>query len=195
MVACKHNYIHSYIHTQCIETVATFTGHAVLYNYNHLHIYIYISDESISLSKLIWARFLSLSWNVLRNCLSQDRSDTCLRSLAVSVFYLCLRQKIVLQIQIQVFVNTLAPIKYLIFLKTSMIKLNFIFMKCILILGNYCSIMECNIFFCLFVTQACIFYFQILRRVTCRILVKPVQLSQNVLRQLQVTGWADLVAV
>ena len=49
---------------------------------------------------------------MLRNCLGQDRSETCLRSLAVSVFYHCLRQKIVLQIQIQVLVNTLAPTKY-----------------------------------------------------------------------------------
>ena len=50
--------------------------------------------------------------------------------------------------------------------------------------------------FCwLFVTQASIFYFKILWRVTCGNLVTPVQLSQNVLRQLQVTGWADLEAV
>ena len=73
-----------------------------------------------------------------------------------------------------------------------MIKRNFIFMKCILILGNYCSIIEHKILFWLSVTRASIFYFQIWRRVTCGILVTPVQLSQNVLRQLQVTGWADL---
>ena len=122
-----------------------------------------------------------------------------LRSLAVSVFYLCLRQKIVLQIQIQVLVSRLAPITflYLIFLKTSMIEWNFIFMKCILIhvLGNHCSIIEHKIFFWLFVTQASIFYFQIFRRVTCGTLVTPLQLSQNLLRQLQVTGCADLAAV
>ena len=100
------------------------------------------------------ARFLSLSQNVLRNCLSQDSSETGLRSLAVSVFYLCLRQKIVLQIQIQVLVNTLAPIKYLIFLKNPMIKRNCIFTKCILMLGNYCSKIEHKIFVWLFVTQA-----------------------------------------
>ena len=76
-----------------------------------------------------------------------------------------------------------------------MIKRNFIFMKCILILGNYCSMIECKIFFWLFVTQASIFCFQILRRVTCGTFVTPVQLSQNVLRQLQVTGWANLAAV
>ena len=100
------------------------------------------------------ARFLSLSQNVLRNCLSQDCSETCLRSLSLSVFYLRLRQKIVLQIQIQALVNTVAPIKYLIFLKTSMIKRNFIFTKSILILVNYCCIIEHKIFFRLFVTQA-----------------------------------------
>ena len=132
---------------------------------------------------------------MLRNCLSQDRSETGLRSLAVSVFYLCLKQKIVLQIQIQVLVNTLAPIEYLIFLKTSMIKQNFILMKCILIPGNYCIMIEHKIFFLLFITQASIFYFQILLRVTCGTLMTPVQLSQNVLRQLQVTGWANLAAV
>ena len=49
--------------------------------------------------------------------------------------------------------------------------------------------------FWLSVTRASIFYFQILRRVTYGILVIPVQLSQNVLRQLQVTGWVDLAAV
>ena len=130
---------------------------------------------------------------MLRNCLSQDLSETGLRSLAGSVFYLYLRQKIVLQIQI--LVNTLAPIKYSIFLKTSMIKYNFLFMKCILILGNYCSIIEHKIFFWLFVTQASIFYFQILHRVTCGTFVTPVQLSQNGLRQLQVTVWVDLAAV
>ena len=104
---------------------------------------------------------------------------------------------IVLQIQIQVLVNTLAPIIYWIFLKTSMIKWNFIFMKCILIhvLGNHCSIIEHKIFFWLFVTQASIFYFQIFHRVTCGTLVTPLQLSQNLLRQLQVTGCADLAAV
>ena len=139
------------------------------------------------------ARFLSLSQNVLSNFLSQDHSETGLRSLAGSVFYLCLRQKIVLQIQM--LVNTLASIKYLIFLKTSMIKRNFIFMKCTLILGNYCSIIEHKIFLWLFVTQASISFFQILHRVTWGTLVTPVQLSQNVLRQLQVTGWADLAAV
>ena len=100
------------------------------------------------------ARFLSLSQTVLRNCLSQDSSETGLRSLVVSVFYLCLRQKIVLQIQIQVLVNTLSPIKYLIFLKNPVIKRNFIFTKCILILGNYCSIIEPKISVWLFVTQA-----------------------------------------
>ena len=89
----------------------------------------------------------------------------------------------------------LAPIKYSIFLKTSMIKWNFIFMKCILTLANYCIIIEHKILFWLSVTRASIFYFQILRRVTCGILVTPVQLSQNVLRQLQVMGWADLAAV
>ena len=88
------------------------------------------------------ARFLSLSQTVLRNCLSQDSSETGLRSLVVSVFYLCLRQKIVLQIQIQVLVNTLSPIKYLFFLKNPVIKRNFIFTKRILILRNYCSIIE-----------------------------------------------------
>ena len=46
----------------------------------------------------------------------------------------------------------------------------------------------------LVVTQASISYFQILRHVTCGILVTPVQLSQNVLRQLQVMGWTDLAA-
>ena len=132
---------------------------------------------------------------MLRNCLSQDRSETGLRSLAVSVFYLCLRQKIFLQIQIQVLVNTLAPIKCLIFLITSMIKRNFIFMKCILILGHCCSIIEHKTFFWLFVTYASILYFQIFCRVTCGTFVTPIQLSQNVLRQLQVTGCADLAAV
>ena len=68
-------------------------------------------------------------------------------------------------------------------------------MKCILILGYYCSIIEHKIFFWLFVTQASILCFQILCRVTCGTLVTPVQLSQNVLRQPQVTGWADLAAV
>ena len=92
-------------------------------------------------------------------------------------------------------VNTLAPMKCLIFLKTSMIKQNFVFMKCILILGNYCSMIEHKIFFWLFVTQASIFYFQILHRVTCGTLVTLVQMSQNMLIQLQVTGWADLAAV
>ena len=111
----------------------------------------------------------------------------------MSVFYLCLRQKIILEIH--VLVNTLVPIKYLFFLKTSMIKRNFIFLKCILILGNYRSIIEHKIFFWLFVTQASKFYFQILHRVTCGTLVTPVQLSKNVLRQLQVMGWADLTAV
>ena len=101
-----------------------------------------------------WARFLSLSQTVLRNCLSQDSSETGLRSLVVSVFYICLRQKIVLQIQIQVLVNTLAPIKYLIFLKNPVIKWNFMFTKCILILGTYCSMIEPKIFVWLFVTQA-----------------------------------------
>ena len=81
-----------------------------------------------NLWSLFRARFLSLFWNVLRNCLSQGRSETGLRSLAVSVFYLCLRQKIVLQVQ--VLVNTQAPIEYSIFLKTSMIKRFFLFMKC-----------------------------------------------------------------
>ena len=76
-----------------------------------------------------------------------------------------------------------------------MIKRSFIFMKCILTLGNYCSIMGHKIFFELFVTQASIFYFQILRHITCGTLVTPIQLSQNVLRQLQVTGWANLAAV
>ena len=75
-----------------------------------------------------------------------------------------------------------------------MIKRNCIFTKCILMLGN-CSKIEHKIFVWLFVTQALIFYFQILRRVTCVTLVTPVQLSQNVLRQLQVTGWANLAAV
>ena len=60
-----------------------------------------------------WARFLSLSYNGLRNCLRQDCSETGLRLRAVSVSYLCLRQKVVLQIQIQVLDNTKAPIKYL----------------------------------------------------------------------------------
>ena len=54
-----------------------------------------------------------------------------------------------------------------------------------LILGNYCSIIEHKICCWLFVTQASIFYFQILRRVTCGTLVTPVQ----------VKGWADLAAV
>ena len=62
----------------------------------------YYDGEGNNIDGEGWARFLSLSWNVLRNCLSQDRSETCLRSLVVSVFYLCLRQKIVLQIQILV---------------------------------------------------------------------------------------------
>ena len=132
---------------------------------------------------------------MLRNRLSQDCSETGLRSLAVLVFYLCLRQKIVLQIQVQVLVNTLAPIKCLIFLKTSMIKRNFTFMRCILILGNYCSTIEHKILFWLFVTQASIFHFQILHRITCGTLVTPVQLSQNMLRQLQVTGCADLADI
>ena len=66
---------------------------------------------------------------MLRYCLSQDHSETGLRSLVVTVFYLCLRQNIVFQIKIQVLDNTLAPRKYLIFLKTSMIKRNFILMK------------------------------------------------------------------
>ena len=44
-------------------------------------------------------------------------------------------------------------------------------------------------------TSVNILYFQILRRVTCGTLVTPVQFSQNVLRQLQVKGWADLAAV
>ena len=93
----------------------------------------------------------------LRTCLETVSAKTVLRrlrSLALSVFYLCLRQKIVLQIQIQVLVNTVAPIKYLIFLKISTIKRNFIFTKCILILGNYCCIIEHKVFFRLFVTQA-----------------------------------------
>ena len=47
----------------------------------------------------------------------------------------------------------------------------------------------------LFVTQKSIFYFQILHRVTHRTLVTPVQLSQNVLRQLQITGCADSATV
>ena len=90
-----------------------------------------------------------------------------------------------------------APIKYWMFLFWKLPWLNEIlyFMKCILILWNYCSIIEHTIFFWLFVTQASIFYFQMLRRVTCGTKVTPVQLSQNVLRQLQVTGCADLAAV
>ena len=62
--------------------------------------------------RVTWARFLSLSQNVLSNCLSQDRSETVLRSLASSVFRLCLRQKIVLWIHVQVLLNTLTFIKY-----------------------------------------------------------------------------------
>ena len=134
-----------------------------------------------------------LSWNVLRNCLSQDSSETGLRSLAVSVFYLCLGQKIVLQIQI--LFNTWPPKKYLIVLRNSIIKRYFIFMKCTLILGNYCNVKEHKIFVWLFGTQASILCFQILRSVICGTLVSPVQLSQNVLRQLQVTACADLAAV
>ena len=72
-----------------------------------------------------------------------------------------------------------------------MIKRHFIFMKCFSILENYCSEIELKIFFWLFVTQTSIFYFQTLRRVTRGTLVTPVQLSQNVLRQLQVTGCTD----
>ena len=89
-----------------------------------------------------------------------------------------------------------APIKYWIFFwKLPWLNEILHFMKCILILWNYCSIIEHTIFFWLFVTHASIFYFQILRRVTCGTKVTPVQLSQNVLRQLQVMGCADLAAV
>ena len=64
--------------------------------------------------------YLSLCQNMLSKCLSQDRSETVLRSLASSIFRLCLRQKIVLRIQVQVLLNTLTFIKHLFFKKTSM---------------------------------------------------------------------------
>ena len=54
----------------------------------------------------------------LRMCLESVLTKTVLRQVAVLVFYLCLRQKIVPQIQIQFLLNTLAPIQYLFFLKT-----------------------------------------------------------------------------
>ena len=65
-----------------------------------------------------------------------------------------------------------------------------------LILGNYCSIIEHKICCWLFVTQASIFYiFKFCVASLVGTLVTPVQFSQNVLRQLQVKGWADLAVV
>ena len=70
-----------------------------------------------------------------------------------------------------------------------------IFISWLLLLQNYCSIIEHEIIFWSFVTQASILFLQILRRITCGTLVTPVQLPQNVLRQLQVMVCADLAAV
>ena len=145
---------------------------------------------------------LEQNWPVfylcLRTCLETVLAKTVLRQVSDRWrcrFSICLRQKTVLQIQTHVLVDTLAPIKYLICLKTSINNRNFIFMKCILILWNCCSMIEHIFSFGLFVTQSSILYFQFLRRVTCGTLVTPVQLFQNVLRQLQVTECADLTAV
>ena len=63
------------------------------------------------LGPVFWARFLSLSHNMLSNCHRQDRSETVLWSLTVSVFRLCLRQTIVVRIQVQV-LNRSTLIKY-----------------------------------------------------------------------------------
>ena len=68
----------------------------------------------------------------LRMCLETVLAKTVLRHVLDRWrcrFSICLRQTIVLQIQIQVLVNTLAPTKYLFFLKTSMVKQHFVFMN------------------------------------------------------------------
>ena len=51
------------------------------------------------------------------------------------------------------------------------------------------------ILFYLFDTEQPIWHFWIVYDVTCDNLVTPLQLSQNVLRQFQVTGYADLAPV
>ena len=81
--------------------------------------------------------YLSMIWYFHKLCYIHPQSQ------AGPIVYLCLRtcletllDQTVLRLAL-VLVNTLAPIRYLIFLKTSMTKRHFIFMKCILILGNY----------------------------------------------------------
>ena len=63
------------------------------------------------------------------------------------------------------------------------------------IFWNYCSAIEHLILCYLFDTERPIWYFWIVCDVTCDTLVTPLQLSQNMLRQFQVTGYADLAHV
>ena len=62
-------------------------------------------------------------------------------------------------------------------------------------IANYCRAIEHLILFYLFDTEQPIWCFWIVCDVTCDTLVTPRQLSQNVLRQNQVTGYANLAPV
>ena len=84
------------------------TTRVVFWNGRQLH---------IRFTQATWARFLYRSQNVLSSCLSQDHSETFLRSLAISVFHLCLSKKIFLQIRIQVRLKNLTLINIKIFCK------------------------------------------------------------------------------
>ena len=137
---------------------------------------------------MIRARFLSLSENVLSNCLSQDRSETVLRSLASS-----LSVSVYDRIQVQILLNILTFIRCLIFLTASMFLQHFIFRWCILYFEIIAVLL--NTWFCFICLIQPIWYFLIVCDVTCDTLVTPLQLSQNMLRQFQVTGYADLAHV